>query len=79
VIGLRTADEETVEYLREAVGTSFKQYTRNSGSDRTSTESEEKEEYLFAKDDLRSFDSDGTVICQQDKGWVHGRIKMIEQ
>ncbi|KYH23773.1 hypothetical protein HAPAU_38520 [Halalkalicoccus paucihalophilus] len=54
VIRLWTADLESVNYLREAVGTSFEQYTRNSESDRTPSESEEKEEYQFAKGDLRN-------------------------
>lgn len=68
-----------MDYLQEAIGTSFEQYTRNSGSDRMPSESEEKEEYQFAKDDLRNFDAGEAVICRQGKGWVHGRIKMLEQ
>ncbi|KYH23734.1 type IV secretion-system coupling protein DNA-binding domain protein [Halalkalicoccus paucihalophilus] len=79
VIGLRTADEESVNYLREAVGTSFEQYTRNSGSDRTPSESEEKEEYQFAKGDLRNFDPGEAVICRQGKGWVYCRIQLLEE
>lgn len=79
VIGLRTADEESVDYLRERVGTSFEQYTRNSGDSRTPSESEEKEEYQFAKGDLRNFDAGEAVVCRQGKGWVYGRIKMLKE
>lgn len=79
VIGLRTADEESVDFLRETVGTSFEQYTRNAGDDRTPSESEEKEEYQFAKGNLRNFDPGEAVICRQGKGWVHGRIKLFKE
>ncbi|KYH23776.1 type IV secretion-system coupling protein DNA-binding domain protein [Halalkalicoccus paucihalophilus] len=78
VIGLRTADEESVDFLRETVGTSFEQYTQNSGDDHTLSESEEKEEYQFAKGDLRNFDPGETVICRQGSGWVHGQIQLLE-
>ncbi|MDL5363896.1 type IV secretory system conjugative DNA transfer family protein [Halalkalicoccus sp. NIPERK01] len=79
VVGLRTADEESVDFLRETVGTSFEQYTRSPGDDRTPNESEEKEEYQFAKGELRNFNAGEAVICRQGKGWVHGRIKMLEE
>lgn len=42
-------------------------------------ESEEREEYQFTKGDLRNFDPGEAVICRQGKGWVHGRIKMLEE
>ncbi|ADJ16819.1 TraD protein [Halalkalicoccus jeotgali B3] len=79
VIGLRTADEESVDFLRETIGTSFEQYTRNAGSDRTPRENEEKEEYQFAKGDLRNFDPGEAVICRQGSGWVHGQIQLLEE
>ncbi|WP_281177902.1 type IV secretory system conjugative DNA transfer family protein [Halalkalicoccus paucihalophilus] len=79
VIGLRTADEKSVDFLREAVGTSFEQYTRNLGDSRTPSESEEKEEYHFAKGDLRNFDAGEAVVSRQGTGWVHGRIKLLEE
>nr|WP_281177907.1 type IV secretion system DNA-binding domain-containing protein [Halalkalicoccus paucihalophilus] len=79
VIRLRVADVESVNFLRETVGTSFEQYTRNSGDSRTPNESEEKEEYQFAKGDFRNFDLGEAVICRQGKGWVHGQIKMFEE
>ncbi|ADJ16452.1 hypothetical protein [Halalkalicoccus jeotgali] len=81
IVGARTVDEESVEFLRETVGTSFEQYTRNLGNDRMSSESEEKKEYQFAKGDLRNFDPGEAVICRQGKGkgWVQGRIQMLNQ
>lgn len=79
VIGLRTADKESVDFLRETIGTSFEQYTRNSGDSRTPSESEEKEGYHFAKGDLRNFDAGEAVICRQGKGWIHGQIQMLEE
>ncbi|WP_245998582.1 type IV secretory system conjugative DNA transfer family protein [Halalkalicoccus subterraneus] len=78
VIGLRVADEESVNFLRETVGTSFEQYTRNSGDSRMPNESEEKEEYQFAKGDLRNFDPGEAVICRQGMGWVHAQIQLLE-
>lgn len=79
VVGLWTADESSVDYLRETIETSFERYTRNSGSDRTPSESEEKEEYQFAKGSLRNFDPGEAVICRQGKGWIHGRIQMLKE
>lgn len=79
VIGLRTADEPSVDFLCETIGTSFERYSRNTGSDRTPDESEEREEYQFAKGDLRRFDPGEAVIARQGKGWVHCRIKMLEE
>ena len=79
VIGLRVADEASVDYLRETIGTSFEDYTRNSGDDRTPSETEQREEYTFAKGDLRNFDAGEAVICRQGKGWVHAQIKRLQQ
>jgi Type IV secretion-system coupling protein DNA-binding domain len=79
VIGLRTADDESVDFLREAIGTSFEEYTRSSGDDRTPSEREQREEYRFAKGDLRNFDPGEAVICRQGEGWVHCRFQILEE
>ena len=71
--------EASVDFLRETIGTSFEGYTRQSGDRRTPSETEEKEEYTFAKGDLRNFNPGEAVICRQGKGWVHAQIKRLQQ
>lgn len=44
------------------------QYTRNAGNERTPAESEDKEEFQFAKGNRRSFDPSEAVICWQRIG-----------
>lgn len=77
VVGLRTADDLSVDYLRETIGTSFEEYTRQSGDDEREDETEQREEFRFSKGELRKFDPGEAVICRQGKGWVHGRIRML--
>lgn len=88
VIGLRTADEPSVDFLRETVGTEFNEYTGHverkeaplgGGMVETSREMKTEEEHKFAKGDLRSFEAGEAVICRQGKGYVHGRIRMLGQ
>ena len=79
VIGLRVADEASVDFLRETIGTSFEGYTRQRGEGRQPRETEEKEEFSFARGDLRKFDPGEAVICRQGKGWVHAQIKMLDE
>lgn len=79
VIGLRVADEASVDFLRETIGTSFEGYTRQSGDRRTPSETEEKEEFPVARGELRKLDPGEAVICRQGKGWVRAQIKMLDR
>lgn len=84
---LRTADEASVDYARETVGTTFEEYTKNvekssvpgGGTVTTSRETKQEEEHHFAKGELRSFDPGEAIVARQGKGWVQGRIQMLKQ
>lgn len=85
---LRTADEASVDYARETVGTQFNEYTAHverkeaplgGGMIETGRETKLEEEHAYAKGDLRSFEPGEALICRQGKGYVHGRIRMLEK
>ncbi|WP_245998616.1 type IV secretory system conjugative DNA transfer family protein [Halalkalicoccus subterraneus] len=84
---LRTADEASVDYARETVGTEFNEYTKNvekssvpgGGTIETNRETKQEEEHHFAKGELRSFDPGEAIVARQGKGWVQGRIQMLKQ
>lgn len=84
---LRTADEASVDYARQTVGTEFHEYTKNvekssvpgGGTVTTSRETKQEEEHHFAKGEPRSFDPGETIVARQGKGWIQGRIQMLKQ
>lgn len=86
VIGLRVADEASVDFLRETIGTEFAEYTAHverkqsplgNGMIETDRKTKMEEEHVFAKDSFRSFEAGEAVICRQGSGWIHGRIRML--
>lgn len=85
---LRTADEPSVDYARETIGTEFHEYTGHvereqsllgGGMIETGREMKTEEEHVFARGDIRSFEAGEAVICRQGKGWVHGRLMLLSE
>lgn len=75
---LRPNDEETVDYIRESVGTEFREYTRTSMDmfGREVTETKSEEEHIFSRGEIRKWDT-GVGVVASEKGWVFGHILML--
>lgn len=84
---LRCADSESVEYARSTIGTEFTEYTKNVekqqlgpyGSIETNRETKLEEEHTFAKGAFGQFEPGEAVVCRQGEGYVHGRIRMLNE
>lgn len=85
---LRVADSASVEFARDTIGTRFEEYTAHverkqaplgEGMIETNRETKLEEEHDFAKGEFRQFEPGEAIVARQGKGWVHGRIRMLEQ
>lgn len=79
---LRCADPASVEYARATIGTHFEEFTghveRGPEGGVRSRETRLEEQHDFAEGDFYRFEPGEAVVCRQGKGWVHGRIKLLD-
>jgi len=82
---LRANDSETVEFIRESIGTEFVEYTQHvekrdsvigEGQVTTNRETKEEEEHAFAKGDIRKWNPGVGVIVLPDR-WAYGYIPQL--
>lgn len=82
---LRANDSETVDFIRESVGTEFVEYTQHVEKEyshfqerevEVDRETKEEEEYVFAKGEIRKWDQ-GVGVVVTPSGWVFGYIPML--
>lgn len=82
---LRANDSETVDFIREAIGTEFVEYTKHVDTRyseflerevETNRETKEEEEHVFAKGDIQKW-SQGWGVVVTPSGWVFGYIPML--
>lgn len=85
---LRVADEPSVEYARSTIGPHFEEFTAHvekrqsplgDGMVETNRETKHEEVHDFSKGDFYQFEPGEAVVTRQGSGWVHGRIRMLEQ
>lgn len=82
---LRANDSETVDFIRESIGTEFVEYTKHVEKRQsligdhqveTNRETKEEEEHAFAKGDIRKWDPGVGVVVLPDK-WAFGYIPQL--
>lgn len=82
---LRANDSETVEFIRESIGTEFVEYTQHvekrdsivgDGQTTVNRETKEEEEHAFAKGDIRKWNPGVGVIVLPDR-WAYGYIPQL--
>jgi hypothetical protein len=82
---LRANDSETVDFIRDSIGTEFVEYTKHVDyrqsliSDRrveTNRETKQEEEHAFAKGDIQKWSQGWGVVVTPD-GWMFGYIPML--
>lgn len=84
---LRCADAESVDFARQVIGTSFREYTHRENKEQgpggmtitTNRETELEEEHSFAEGEFHQFQPGECVVTRQGEGWVHGRVRLLEQ
>lgn len=84
---LRANDSETVNFIRESIGTEFVEYTQHVETRysefqerevEVDRETKEEEEHIFAKGDIRKWDQ-GVGVVVTPSGWVFGYIPMLHE